>query len=242
MLNIQWLRRVNKMTNQEIKKEVVLERSSLSFYFIYIAIGFLLACSLFLVLAHITSSPVVINSLTTSIPHFNLFMNKQVDDVKTISRALPPPVELALLEKTQTKTVQKKVNSSASMNVEINLNLPNISANNDIELSPMGDLLDLADVELTIDNDPDVISQFPPQYPAQALRSRLEGSVTIDFVINTIGRAEPDSMKIVESKPNDIFDNAVKRAIKRWRFKVKKVNGKAISFSARKTLTFKLDN
>lgn len=219
--------------------ELILQNSSLLAYIIYGFIGFLLSCSLFLLLAHITASPTVINTISTTIPHFDLFINETKDDLKTLSRVFPPPPDDVKLAVTPPKMQQNKRSESNELKVKIDLSL---ASSNDMPLATMGDLLGLADVELNIDSNPEITSHYPPQYPWQALRAKIEGFVTIDFVIDTTGRANPNSLTIVESSPADIFDDNVKRAIERWRFKVRSANGKAISYRARQTLTFKLDH
>jgi TonB family protein len=56
-----------------------------------------------------------------------------------------------------------------------------------------------------------------PKYPTQALRSRVSGFVTIEFVINTKG--EPTLLRVVDAYPAEIFEGAVLTAAKRWRYK-----------------------
>ncbi len=77
-----------------------------------------------------------------------------------------------------------------------------------------------------------------PIYPKRALRMRQEGSVTLTFMINPDGTVR--NVKVMSSKPKRIFDAAAIRSIKRWKFKPKLVNGKAVSQQGQQTIVFSL--
>lgn len=63
---------------------------------------------------------------------------------------------------------------------------------------------------------PSAISRNQPEYPRRALDMRIEGHVIVLFDINNDGRVE--NIRIVEAKPNNIFNNSVKQAMKSWRY------------------------
>lgn len=81
--------------------------------------------------------------------------------------------------------------------------------------------------------------QIPPVYPPRAKRMGLEGRVTVEFTITTDGSV--DDAKIVEAEPPGVFDRAVLRAIRRWKFSPRQVNGRAVERRARKQIVFKLE-
>jgi periplasmic protein TonB len=80
--------------------------------------------------------------------------------------------------------------------------------------------------------------RIPPIYPARALRSGIEGVVTVEFTIATDGSVKDPV--IVKSKPPKIFDRAVLKSIARWKFNPDMVNGKAVEKRARQDVKFKL--
>ncbi|MCI0400676.1 MAG: TonB family protein [Gammaproteobacteria bacterium] len=80
--------------------------------------------------------------------------------------------------------------------------------------------------------------KIPPVYPPQALRSGIEGVVTVEFTIAKNGTVKDPI--IVEAKPEKIFDRAVLRAISKWKFNVKTVNGKPVERRARQDVRFTL--
>lgn len=66
--------------------------------------------------------------------------------------------------------------------------------------------------------------QRQPRYP-EALRSaRVEGGVTVTFVVDTLGRVEPASIRITESA-HALFEPAVQAALKQTRFRPARVRG-----------------
>ncbi len=82
------------------------------------------------------------------------------------------------------------------------------------------------------------ISTPRPPYPPSARRARREGWVDVQFTITTKGRVT--NPRVVGSSPKGVFDQAARRAIQRWRFRPRLVNGKPASQSARQRIYFRL--
>ncbi|RME35089.1 MAG: energy transducer TonB [Gammaproteobacteria bacterium] len=81
--------------------------------------------------------------------------------------------------------------------------------------------------------------RVPPVYPPRALRAGIEGSVTVEFTITPEGEvADPE---IVKADPPKIFDRAVLRAIRKWKFQPKIVDGKPVARRAVQVIRFTLD-
>ena len=70
------------------------------------------------------------------------------------------------------------------------------------------------------------IVRFPPDYPPVAAREGIEGWVEMSFSIDTSGAVT--NVKVTNSEPKRIFDRAARRALQRWKYQAKVVNGKAI--------------
>ena len=77
-----------------------------------------------------------------------------------------------------------------------------------------------------------------PQYPRNELLGGVEGWVKIQFVVTADGSVS--SPKIVDSKPPRVFDSSALRAIKKWKFKPKVVNGVAVEQAGSQIIEFKL--
>lgn len=70
---------------------------------------------------------------------------------------------------------------------------------------------------------------------------KSKGYVVFTFDIEPNG--SPSNIKIVESVPERTFDEEAIKAIKRWKFKPKTVDGKAIKqFNMRYKIEFKLED
>jgi protein TonB len=77
-----------------------------------------------------------------------------------------------------------------------------------------------------------------PKYPSRAVNRHIEGWVKIEFTIDTSG--DVTDTTIVASQPTEVFDSEALKAIKKWKFKEKIVNGVAVEQRAIQTLQFKL--
>ncbi len=77
-----------------------------------------------------------------------------------------------------------------------------------------------------------------PSYPPRALRSGVEGIVTVEFTIAVDGSVKDP--KIIKSDPPKIFDRSVLKAIKKWKFNPETVDGKTVEKRARQDIHFKL--
>ncbi len=77
-----------------------------------------------------------------------------------------------------------------------------------------------------------------PSYPPRALRSGVEGIVTVEFTIAVDGSVKDP--KIIKSDPPKIFDRSVLKAIKKWKFNPETVDGKTVERRARQDIHFRL--
>lgn len=90
--------------------------------------------------------------------------------------------------------------------------------------------------EPEIETDVVPIYRLKPKYPPRAMRAGIEGVVTLEFTITEDGTViDP---VVVAANPPKLFDKAVLRAIKKWKFKPKIVNGKPVSRRARQDFNF----
>lgn len=82
------------------------------------------------------------------------------------------------------------------------------------------------------------IVRIEPQYPQQAQMQGIEGSVTVSFTITKTGSVR--NVRIVEANPPRVFNQAVQRAVMRWRYKPRYVDGEPVERTAYTTLDFTL--
>jgi protein TonB len=67
----------------------------------------------------------------------------------------------------------------------------------------------------------------PPRYPEVLRSSGVEGQVTALFIVDEQGRAEDNSLRFVRSD-NQLFEAAVREAIRRMRFNPARVGGRKV--------------
>lgn len=89
------------------------------------------------------------------------------------------------------------------------------------------------------DGDMMVIAAFPPQYPLTQARRGIEGYVIISLTVTADGQvADP---YVMEAEPKDVFNRAALKAISKFKYKPRVVNGIALPVSnVRYKMTFEL--
>jgi len=94
-------------------------------------------------------------------------------------------------------------------------------------------LFDVSDLE----KKPEVLSSVPPQYPAELRKARVEGAVTLIFVLDEEGRvAEPR----VENSSRPEFEKPALDAVKRWKFKPGMKDGNPVRTYMRLPIRFRM--
>lgn len=85
------------------------------------------------------------------------------------------------------------------------------------------------------------VVRIEPQYPRRAAMKGQEGWVLLEFDITAVGTV--DNVKVIESKPRRVFDSSARRALLKWKYKPKLIEGKAKK-QVRQTvkLEFKLES
>ncbi|MCK5899160.1 MAG: energy transducer TonB [Methylococcales bacterium] len=82
-----------------------------------------------------------------------------------------------------------------------------------------------------------VLSRARPKYPRRAMRSGKEGWVKVSFMVTPSGSISGAS---VVGSSSSVFNSAALSAVRRFRVKPKKVNGRAVSQRMTQTIRFKL--
>ena len=93
--------------------------------------------------------------------------------------------------------------------------------------------------EMESDGEVIPLVRVEPRYPRKAARNGTEGWVKLEFTILENGTVV--NARVIEARPRRVFDREAKRAIQRWKFKPKIVNGKPVQQTASQVINFKLE-
>ncbi|MDB3990963.1 energy transducer TonB [Gammaproteobacteria bacterium] len=137
----------------------------------------------------------------------------------------PPPPPKMIVEK-QVKPTMNKVKIDIP-----NIDLPTIAGGGPFLGNWAGNPLAEGDVL--------PIVRIDPQWPREALVEGIEGYVIVEVIIAADGSVA--SAVVVESVPRRLFDRNVIRAVLKWKFKPRIINGVAVERRAIQRLDFSLD-
>ncbi len=117
------------------------------------------------------------------------------------------------------------------------LDLPQL----DLSMSGSGPFLGaMGQVDRTEEGDIIPLVRIQPQYPRDAAIAQIEGWVRIEFTIDETGSVR--SPRVLESRPPRVFDREAIRAILRWKFKPRVVDGQPTTRQATQIIEFTLDD
>lgn len=127
----------------------------------------------------------------------------------------PPPPPPKAPPKQQTPEPEASNNTGG-----LNFNMPGV------QMASASTGLSAPGAGMGRDGDATPIVRIEPKYPIQAARDGKEGYVILSFTINKIGGVE--DVKVLEAKPKRVFDKEAKRALRKWKYKPKVVEGKPL--------------
>lgn len=127
----------------------------------------------------------------------------------------PPPPPPKQPPKPQTPEPEPDIANNSGFN----FNMPTVDVGNtSAGLSGPG--------ALVRDGDATPIFRQEPKFPTKAARDGIEGWVQLKFDINELGNVE--NVTVINAQPKRIFDREAKKALRKWRYNPKVVDGKAI--------------
>ena len=101
--------------------------------------------------------------------------------------------------------------------------------------------LDRSGLNAPTDGDAIPLVRVPPQYPQRANSRGIEGWVQLEFTITESGAVT--DIVVVAAEPSGYFERAASRALSRWKYKPKIVDGRpARRYNNQVVITFELEN
>jgi TonB family protein len=98
---------------------------------------------------------------------------------------------------------------------------------------------DSAILEELVERKPELLRMPRLEYPDSLRRAGIQGSVLLEFILDTLGRAEPASIQVLYSS-HPAFSEAARRAVAAARFRPAELGGRPVRVILRLPLDFKL--
>lgn len=102
----------------------------------------------------------------------------------------------------------------------------------------LGDDRDLVMSDESVDQPPRPVAQSPIPYPARAKAQGVTGYVMLSVLIGPTGAVE--KVRVLESQPAGVFDDAAVAGVQRWRFEPASYRGESVRVWARQRVRFDL--
>ena len=144
----------------------------------------------------------------------------------------PPPRDPPPPPKMQISRVDQQARNMPVMNMP-NLDIPLVGGEGIF-------LGNFQQVDQTAEGDIIPVVVIRPVYPRDAAISGIEGWVKIEFTITEAGTVKDP--QVVDAKPARVFNRAAIRAILKWKFKPRVVDGVAVDRRASQIIDFTLDD
>jgi len=84
---------------------------------------------------------------------------------------------------------------------------------------------------------PEAVSQVAPAYPPELRKAKIEGTVTLVFVLSEEGRVEEPR---IENSSRPEFEKPALEAIRKWRFRPGEKDGQAVRTYIRVPMRFRV--
>lgn len=149
-------------------------------------------------------APTVEGKPIQKIPPINMNMPTEI----TV-RHEEPPIRPVVIEQ------PPKVSVIPPIDVEIDPGMPGMGGPIVTEKTPIKGIAAVGQMTPFI--------RSPPQYPQTALSKGIEGYVDVMFDVTELGTT--DNIRIIAYEPSSVFNNAVLKAIKNWKYKPNVVDG-----------------
>jgi len=157
------------------------------------------------------------------------------DEIMTRSRRKPqkppPPKDPPPPPKLQISKMNQRVQNMPRMNMP-DLDLPLVGGEGmfignfqQVNRSAEGDIVPVVVIR--------------PMYPREAAISGTQGWVKVEFIITEVGTVKDP--RVIDAKPPRVFNREAIRAILKWKFKPRVVDGIAVERRATQVIDFTLD-
>ena len=199
-------------------------------FIVSLLVGAAIAFGLFVVMAKLVANSSRPADEVPPTPVIDIVMAEPEDTTQTRTRVPPPPPPPPQQPPKMQPTEPEMAEPDAG---GVNFNMPAVDVGGvGVDIGAVG--------AMQRDGDATPIVRIEPRYPIQAARDGKEGWVRLSFTINEAGGVE--DVEVIDADPKRIFDREAKRALRKWKYKPKIVDGKPEKqFNMQVQLDFKLD-
>jgi len=179
-----------------------------------ILVGAAVAFGLFVVMAKLIENSARPADEVPPAPVIDIVMQAPDEDVQTRTRVPPPPPpppqQPPKMEPVEPEDAEPDADG-------FSLDIPNVDTGGvGVNIGGVG--------AMQSDGDATPIVRIEPKYPPQAARDGKEGWVQLRFTIDEVGGVT--DIEVINAEPKRIFDREAKRALRKWKYKPKIVDGK----------------
>ncbi|AWL11358.1 Protein TonB [Saliniradius amylolyticus] len=194
-----------------------------------ILVGAGVTFALFVLMAELISNSARPGEEPPPAPVIDVVMSEPDSSTQTRSRVPPPPPP----PPKQPPKMEPQEPDAAEADANMNFDMPGVDVGGaNVDISGPGAMM--RDGEAT------PIVRIEPKYPIEAARDGKEGWVRLSFTINEVGGVE--DIDVIDAEPKRIFDREARRALSRWKYKPKVVEGKPVKqYNMKVQLDFKLE-
>jgi protein TonB len=103
-------------------------------------------------------------------------------------------------------------------------------------------LTDQPYMEAVVEERPEPIAGtcITPSYPEILRQAGIEGRVTMEFIIDSLGRAERASLRVINSA-HQLFDGPARQAVLSCRFRPGRIQGRAVRVRVQQPINFQIN-
>lgn len=194
-----------------------------------VTFSFVFTFSVFYLIQSLISRSADLDNDKDKINYIEFIRIKQNDNLEERTRTLPekppkpkrPPQPEVEIDETKPPPMQN-----------IDIDIPDFALPTDFKGAFLGDVSNLGSGTSQLIP----LVKIAPRCPPEAAINGIDGSVVLNLLVNEKGKVV--NVKLVSAKPARIFNKEASRAVRRWQFKPKTIDGVAVSQTGQLTVEF----